>query len=242
VAYSTDVLALNPVLYWRLGEGAGTTAADETANNSDGTYSNVVLSATGCLTGDADTAVKFDDHNDSKAQASAVTALPTGVGDDWSIVLWHRTRSLVSLSQYFGFGHGPLPTNPDEGKGRHVLCFNSNYYFWAQNQDWDTGVAFDADSAPHMIAFTSDGSFLRLYVDGALAAGPQAIPYNATAGTFVTAGSHHSVGASPNADIDECAIFDFDLSAGEISDLYDSGTGGGGATKRRYTLTTLGVG
>jgi Concanavalin A-like lectin/glucanases superfamily len=38
VAYRDEVLADNPILYWRLQEISGTTAADETANNRPGTY------------------------------------------------------------------------------------------------------------------------------------------------------------------------------------------------------------
>jgi hypothetical protein len=46
--YRSDVLADNPVGYWRLGETSGTTATDETANNHSGTYQNgVTLGAAG---------------------------------------------------------------------------------------------------------------------------------------------------------------------------------------------------
>ena len=220
-------MALAPVVYWRLGESAGTTAEDETANNIDGTYSNVVLAATGCITGDANTSVKFEDHNDAKCDVALVSGLPTGVSDDWTIMFWHRTRTVVEASHYFGFGATPTDAGAATGTRRGVILFNDHYYFWGESADWDTGYTFDrfeAGTQPgDFIVFTCDGTNLRLYRNGILVAGPQAIPYAAVALTTVTAGSHLSIGTSPNADIDECAIFDFALSAGQVDSLYASG-------------------
>ena len=61
--YAQEVLADNPVAYWRLGEASGTTAVDETGSH-DGTYSGVTLGATGLLAGDTDTAVEFNNSTD----------------------------------------------------------------------------------------------------------------------------------------------------------------------------------
>ncbi len=52
-AYSGAVLEKNPVAYWRLGETAGQTAADETGNGHDGTYfGNPTLGQPGAVLGD----------------------------------------------------------------------------------------------------------------------------------------------------------------------------------------------
>src|SRR3979490_2221578 len=42
-AYQDEVLADNPVAYYRFEETSGTTAFDTTANSNDGTYTNGVL-------------------------------------------------------------------------------------------------------------------------------------------------------------------------------------------------------
>lgn len=63
MGYPEEVLADNPHLYWRLGETSGTTFADETANNLDGTSYpyNLILGVPGAIPGN--TAVTFEDPN-----------------------------------------------------------------------------------------------------------------------------------------------------------------------------------
>lgn len=59
--YETLVLSYSPGLYLRLGESSGSTAADSSGNNRDGTYQNSpTLGATGLVSGDADTAATFN--------------------------------------------------------------------------------------------------------------------------------------------------------------------------------------
>src|SRR5688500_14316091 len=63
--YAAQVTADGPRAYWRLGETSGTTAADETASASPGTYAGgVVLGVPASLAGDPDTAVRFDGVDD----------------------------------------------------------------------------------------------------------------------------------------------------------------------------------
>lgn len=60
--YSTTVLSDSPVQYWRLGESAGTTAADEVSSPAqDMTYiGSPTLGAAGLLPGDSGTSVDFN--------------------------------------------------------------------------------------------------------------------------------------------------------------------------------------
>lgn len=56
--YEAEVLADSPLLYWRLGESSGTTAADNSGNGRDGTYvGSPTLGSTSLLASDADTCV-----------------------------------------------------------------------------------------------------------------------------------------------------------------------------------------
>ena len=79
--YRDDVLSDAPAAYWRLGESAGTVAADE-KGTSNGTYQNgVTLGRAGVLTADTNTAVSFDGvddivtvpHSSSLSATSGVT-------------------------------------------------------------------------------------------------------------------------------------------------------------------------
>lgn len=57
-AYSDAVLAHSPLVYWRLNETSGTTAADSSGNGNDGTINgSPTYSATGCIVDDSDTAM-----------------------------------------------------------------------------------------------------------------------------------------------------------------------------------------
>lgn len=59
-AYANEVLADNPLLYWRLGEASGTVAADSSGNGRNGTYVNSpILGYRGLVQGDGDTSTYF---------------------------------------------------------------------------------------------------------------------------------------------------------------------------------------
>jgi hypothetical protein len=93
-SYREEVFADSPAAYWRLGEGSGTVALDETANDSRGTYKNgVVLGVPSALATDANTAARFDGGND----LVDVTDPPSGVldfgTDDFTAEAWIKTTT-----------------------------------------------------------------------------------------------------------------------------------------------------
>ena len=87
--YVSDVLADNPVVYLRLGENAGTTADDQTANNFDGDYQNgPTLGVAGIAGGGGDTAVSLDGSND-RVQVSGAN-----VTTDYTVEAWVNVGAL----------------------------------------------------------------------------------------------------------------------------------------------------
>ena len=82
VTYRAEVMADNPVGYWRLGEAPlATVALDETVNNSRGAYKNgVTLGVPGGIPTDTDTGASFDGGNDRVEWVDSPT-LDTGTGD-----------------------------------------------------------------------------------------------------------------------------------------------------------------
>src|SRR3954453_3937288 len=62
--------------YWRLGERSGTTAADATGHAPGSLVGGVGLGAHGALSGDADTAARFD-GTDDELQASTTAGAST---------------------------------------------------------------------------------------------------------------------------------------------------------------------
>jgi len=84
MSYFTEVLADNPLAYWRLGETTGTVAADASGYGRNATYQNgPALAEAGALGSDPDPAVRLDGSND-RLDLSGVPAL----GTSFSIELW----------------------------------------------------------------------------------------------------------------------------------------------------------
>jgi hypothetical protein len=77
--YATEVLADTPIAYWRLGESSGTSAADSSGNNRNGTYVGAPsLGSPGLVTGDPNTSVSFNGTNQSVDVADAPAFNLTG--------------------------------------------------------------------------------------------------------------------------------------------------------------------
>jgi hypothetical protein len=81
---------LSPIGYWRLGESEGTTATDRSGNSLNGTYDGATLGVPGVIGSDSDTAVYFDGINDQMTSASSTLLCLTG---DMSVSLWINAGS-----------------------------------------------------------------------------------------------------------------------------------------------------
>ena len=90
LAYTNKVKALGPIAYFPLADASGTTAADESGNGRNGTYSNVTLGATGI--GDGRTAAAF---NGSTSYANIYTAGLAGAfnGAEGSAAIWMKASA-----------------------------------------------------------------------------------------------------------------------------------------------------
>lgn len=103
--YRSTILADNPLFYYRLGEASGTTAYDEVATSSNGTYYNTPsLGQTGAISGDSNTSVLFEQANNEYAEtltlSSETSLLPctiecfiklSGASDDNAGIVFYRT-------------------------------------------------------------------------------------------------------------------------------------------------------
>lgn len=73
--YSSTILADNPLFYYRLGEISGTTAYDEVAASSNGTYYNTPsLGQTGAISGDSNKSVLFEQANNEYAETLTLSS------------------------------------------------------------------------------------------------------------------------------------------------------------------------
>ena len=95
-AYRSQVLADEPLAYWRLGEPSGTSAADASGNGNTGTYGgSPTLGATGALAGDTDTATSFDGVNDN---VSVPNNAALNLNGSFSIEFWAKQTSFTNTT------------------------------------------------------------------------------------------------------------------------------------------------
>ncbi len=90
--FATDLLALSPVSYWRLGEASGP-AADIGSGANAGTYNGGTFGQTGALTGDSDTAVRF---NGASSEYVEIAHSNDYLLDDGTVQLWFNVDTAVT--------------------------------------------------------------------------------------------------------------------------------------------------
>ena len=234
--FNADVVGLSPLSYWRLGEPGGSTAVDAGSSGNNGTYNGATLGQTGALTGDADTAVRFNGSTDYLEIAHDASYLL----DNGSLQLWFNIDSLGSEQALFskdstGFDTGGHLTMRVLASGQlEVRLQSASTSFTVTSSSAVTAATW------HHAAFTFGSGGMALYLDGQVVD-----THSYTGGLGTTSGGSGNfepiaigadTGSSGNlvvtpltqffaGSIDEVAIFGSELSGGTIQDLYASGLG-----------------
>jgi len=218
VPYDTEINALNPVAYYRLGESSGTSVVDETGTHN-GTYANgVALGATGGLTGNSDTAADFDGSNDEVVISDHADFDIT----DGTLSFWFNP-DVVNTNQVLFSKSGDAST-----VFRLTLTSGGFIEFETGNGSQDKSVSTTTTFNTgqwYQVTASWGASGMKIYVDGQLE--------DSAVGTTSMDGSNDifigSDSGSVNFDgtIDELAIFDTVLTQSEITDVYDVGTSAG---------------
>ncbi|OLB91499.1 MAG: hypothetical protein AUI15_22825, partial [Actinobacteria bacterium 13_2_20CM_2_66_6] len=113
--YRSDVMADNPVAYWRLAETSGTTAADETANHDSGTYMNgITLGAPGALVGDSNAAPRFDGVDDDVSMGNPASGIFKFGTSNFTVETWIKTVQGIQLTADMAIvaKQSPITSNP----------------------------------------------------------------------------------------------------------------------------------
>jgi hypothetical protein len=223
-SYQDTVLDTGPVSYWRLGEAAGTSAADSQGGNT-ATYTNgPVLARPGALAADADTAVSFDGVNDYVTKSYTAGLNPTQFTmEAWADPVGGAGNYGAVTASWYDTGVAPrgsgIWTNSSD-QWEIYMGDGANYYIL-------TGPSITPDAWTHL-AYSFDGTTLRMYVNGSLAASmPAAHSPNASM-AFGIGGAQYPNGGVHWQDfyhgqIDDVAVYNRALSATEIQLHYDSG-------------------
>lgn len=234
MGYREVVLADAPVAYWRLDEPSGGTVADSSGSGKTGTLiGGVTLGQTGALL-ETNTAALF---NGTTGQISTTADAATVPPAAWTMEAWFKGANIVR-DQYIVARHNTRPS---------LLVFSSGVA-GVDVFDGTTHVqlagANVANSAWHHLVATYDGTSLRLYVDGALSAGPtvSAVYQNTTPTDVWRIGGRSDFSSPAQCTIDEVALYTSALSLAKIQAHYAARTFLSGVGTASGTSTVTGVG
>ena len=189
------------IAYWRLGETSGMTATDVTGRAPGSLLGGVGLGARGALSGDADTAARFDGVDD-ELQASG------GPG-------------AATLEGWFFWEAGVALLRDDTSGGGWILAYDSGGRIACRAGGTalvsTTPVSEVRDGRWHHFALTRDRDEVRLYLDGRRLTLPADPPGTATAAApWRVMHNGSTVGQYSRGLADEIAIYDRPLTAADI--------------------------
>jgi len=216
--YGQAVYDMEPSLYWRLDESAGTTVADSGLWGNAGSIKNgVTLGQPGGLFGYPGTAANFNGSNGLiVAGTSAVN--PT----TYSVSTWFKTTSTTG-GKLIGFGNASsgLSVKSD----RHIFIRNDGKLDFGAGADVVSPLAYN-NGAWHLVVGTQGPAGMKLYVDGQLVGTNSSTSAQNYTGWWRIGGDKVGTGASSNyinGTLDESAVFNTQISAAQVTALWAAG-------------------
>jgi hypothetical protein len=226
VGYLNATLGFTPSLYWRLDEAAGTTALDTSGNGRTGTYgAGITLSQTGALTGDADTAVSFNDTITAEVQSAYQ---PFTLLSKRTFMGWAKRTATTTIDTLFGQASN---ASPPIGASLQIQAA-SNLVAWATgaggNCSWTNAWPGTGTYVHWALTYDDTTQTVELFING-VSQGPIVITAGYNTGivpnTLVLGCRFNAnVYVDPwNGAIDEFAVYEYVLSARAISTIYQTG-------------------
>ncbi len=227
-SYSGAILADTPNIYYRLGESAGTVAADSSGNAHDATYaaSGVTLGVAGAIVNDTNTAITLDGTAGSVQETSGA-GVPVGFANR-SVEAWFKTTTTTAMpivaygspgiaNQYFGVYVHDTAIEVQTGAGTTIIF---------------PGTASLSDGAWHHLVVTYDSGAvagqLKVYIDGGSfgTQTPAALLDTTLDAAGLEVGKDDTVTtAFFNGSLDEVAVYATVLATYQVSNHYKAGTG-----------------
>ncbi|MBN2023271.1 MAG: LamG domain-containing protein [Pirellulales bacterium] len=221
--HAQTVAADNPLVWWRLGDAAGSAVAAEEIIDLDGTVgAGVTLGQIGALAVDPNTAASFNGTTSAVVTVPDNAVVAFGTDQDFTVEAW---------VQYGVSGTaGPIVNEGDTnagfwlriettGKARFLLDYGTG-----SANDSATSVGTYNDGAWHHVVGVADrDTGIYLYVDGQLAASDTSLYSGTRSVTSALPLTIGNIGAGYlNGMVDEVAIYGSALSAERIMAHYDA--------------------
>ena len=237
MTYQYALLDLNPIAYWKLDEVAGTTAIDSSSNAaSDGTYFGNTTYGNGPLMGEGSSAY-FDGSDDGiSIPYNPILASPTQFGI--SAVINVSAPGTI-------FSWGDAGVGGQQGFSLRLFNFSEigiDYFAGTWSDLRFNTYAFDPGSTYHIFLTgnITSGSDIHIYINGVLhdtKTMPTTLPSTSGFRYIGTNLNTTSYGDSTiTGYIDEVALFNREVSALEISNLYSYAPTPAGPVEYAFTL------
>ncbi len=216
--YSDTVCVVDGAVgYWRLGDGIGTTAADNGSGGNIGTVTGVVTFGQGGALSDANTAALFVASGSGGADTGGfITAAMAALGTTWTLELWMK-RSVgapASSREAMSFASTVEMYTPS---GTTVIRLAD------AGGDRVLGLVNVCDGNWHYVVFACNGTDTRLYVDGVRDGNTYVGTPNIGA-TTINIGRYYGGGFTFDGWLDEVAIYTTALTAARVAAHYTLAT------------------
>lgn len=228
------------IAYWKLNEGSGTKASDET-----GTYNGTLSTGTSWSTGITGSALTFDssDGNDSVT----VNNILNNWTDDFSISLWVKFPASTAINPFWYFGKGDAYRGTGFGFDSWDSVGNPSIHVQLWLNDGTKGAFLDPEwEWPHRVAlasspltrntwghlvFTVDrtSNVMKVYKNGVFEnqADVSLLGANPITGTGILNFGVAATGSAYNGSLDSIAVYDFVLGPGDIDARCEADAGAG---------------
>lgn len=218
--------------YWSLDDESGD-FIDATGNGFDLTRNNGVTTTTGKVGGGAE----FESASSQYLEGSASNTLSASTG--LSVGGWFRNNTDIGQVVFMS----KWATSGDNGEW--LIYGSSNTFHFALSTDGTYNATYDIfddtfdDGSWHFVVGTWNGSTMTLYVDG-VSIDTQAIGTVKNDGTAPIQMGYDPFGSGVEADatMDELFVYNRALTAGEVTAMYNGGSGFSYGSSATYFLPT----
>jgi hypothetical protein len=210
------------VAYWPLNEGSGTTAADASGNNHDGTIQGTPTWVDGPP--GYGTALDYNGQNPAAGYVDCGTWNPSAATGQLTVAFWAKWKGYVGPDNWQGVV-GKRDSWDDTGAGNNSMweieispTNNAISFFRGGSYPGSGGKVLPVGQWTH-IAVTFDGSTQVFYVDG-VETGRGAFQFGPKTDAMITIGCDNNGGWNCfNGTLDEVRLYDTALSAAEVKKL-----------------------
>jgi len=203
--------------HWKLDETAGTTAADSSGKQMNGTLLNGLSFSSNAVAGPVGNALSFDGSND-------YIDLPDGFSDfakGCTITLWARPTAVKNWARFVDLGNGSAADNI--WFGRQGTTGNLAFECWAGSSSSGLVTAAGAIALNEwqMFAVTADSfGHVKLFKNGQLIQTGSSAPSSVTRTRNFIGRSNWSADAYYQGALDDIRIYNYNLSDDAVMQLY----------------------